>query len=276
MITKRQKHLKNITGILTRSLILIGLLLSIDSCKQSQRELVWSDEFDYTGLPDPAKWGYEEGFVRNKEPQYYTVGRKENARVENGCLVIEARKEQFIKGKDTAAYTSASVITMNKAEFKYGHIEFKAKFDAKQGMWPAFWMLGVNRGPVKWPACGEVDFLEYYRGDLHANSVHQGEDGQQVWNGKATKVEDLGGPDWDKEFHIYTVDWDEKHIAIYVDDVLLNDIPITETINHPMGNNPFHEKFYFLINLALGHSGEIVPDENLSSKYYVDYIRVYQ
>src|ERR1035437_7999332 len=105
----------------------------------SKWELVWSDEFDHDGLPDPAKWSYEEGFVRNHEKQYYTKERKENARVENGMLVIEGRKEQFKNAKyrtgsansrsadEYADYTAASLIRSGKASWLYGRIEIRAK-----------------------------------------------------------------------------------------------------------------------------------------------------
>ena len=70
-------------------------IMAMSYGQTNEWKLVWSDEFDYTGLPDKSKWDYEEGFVRNREMQYYTRARKENARVENGTLIIEGRKEQF-------------------------------------------------------------------------------------------------------------------------------------------------------------------------------------
>ncbi|MFV0249079.1 MAG: glycoside hydrolase family 16 protein [Tenacibaculum sp.] len=269
---------KRIGGLSILLFLIIKFILVQCKYTQSQskqRKLIWQDEFNYSGLPDSSKWGYEKGFVRNNEPQYYTAKRTKNARVENGYLVIEAHKEFYSKGKEKANYTSASITTFNKAHFKYGTIEFKAKFDAVKGLWPAFWMLGVARSKVTWPACGEVDFLEYYRGALHANSVYQGKN-NRIWNKKATKIADLGGCDWDDNFHIYKIRWDKQRIAIYVDNTLLNDIPIDKTINQPLGNNPFQEEFYFLINLALGQGGEKIPSENLPSKFIVDYIRVYK
>ena len=150
--------------------------------------LVWSDEFDYTGLPDPKKWDYEEGFVRNNEAQYYTRARKENARVENGMLVIEGRKEKFPvpqassggKGRQFADYTAASLITLNKADWKFGRIEVRAKLPQGRGVWPAIWMLGSNIRQVGWPACGEIDIMEFVGhtpGFVHA-TVHFPEERQ--------------------------------------------------------------------------------------------------
>src|SRR4051812_8880763 len=100
-------------------------------------KLVWSDDFDKPGLPDPAKWGYEKGFVRNQEKQFYTEGRLENARVEGGMLIIEARKEAF----KNAEYTSASLTTDGKASWTYGRMEMRAKLPTGRGIWPAFWTL---------------------------------------------------------------------------------------------------------------------------------------
>jgi beta-glucanase (GH16 family) len=91
--------------------------------------LVWSEEFETSGLPDPLVWGYEAGMIRNQEAQYYTAGRTENARIENGCLVIEARKEDYA----AAHYTSASVNTLGKREFFRGRIEVRAKIPTGRG-----------------------------------------------------------------------------------------------------------------------------------------------
>lgn len=238
-------------------------------------ELIWSDEFNYTGLPDPTKWGYEEGFIRNDEPQYYTVKRLKNARVENGHLIIEARKEEYRANGETSQYTSASINTLNKKHFKFGKIEMRAKFDAKQGMWPAFWMMGITRGTIPWPEFGEVDIMEYYRDAFHANSVYRGEN-KNIWNAKSTPINTFKAPDWTKKFHVYTAIWNKDEIKIYVDDYLLNAIDISEIVDAKSGENPFHKEFYLLLNLALGQGDEVIPDENLPSKYYVDYVRVYQ
>ena len=142
-----------------------------------QWKLVWSDEFDYQGLPDANKWDYEVGFVRNKESQYYTRARPENARVEGGNLVIEGRHETYsdpnAKGRNAgkaAEYTAASLITRKKAEWKYGRVEIRARLPEGKGVWPAIWMLGSNIGEIGWPACGEIDIMEFVGHD--PNHVH--------------------------------------------------------------------------------------------------------
>ncbi|MBN1818816.1 MAG: DUF3472 domain-containing protein, partial [Sedimentisphaerales bacterium] len=133
-----------------------------------QWKLTWGDEFDYTGLPNADKWDYEVGFIRNQEKQYYTKARAENARVEDGMLIIEGRKEKY----DRADYTSASIHTWGKQHFLYGRIEVRAKLPTGRGTWPAIWMLGINRRELGWPACGEIDIMENVGFDpdtIHAN-----------------------------------------------------------------------------------------------------------
>ncbi|MFN2285624.1 MAG: glycoside hydrolase family 16 protein, partial [Anaerolineae bacterium] len=104
-------------------------------------DLVWSDEFDYEGLPDPEKWGYEVGYIRNDELQYYTEKREENARVEDGVLIIEARKDGDTVPDATRGYTSASLVTKDTATWTYGRIEVRAKLPQGVGTWPAAWTL---------------------------------------------------------------------------------------------------------------------------------------
>lgn len=247
-------------------------------------QLAWHDEFDTDGRPDGQKWDYEVGFIRNREPQWY---QPENAYCKNGFLVIEAKKQRkknpdydpasdnWIYNREYSEYTSACLITKNKYDFKFGKVLMRAKIDVRKGQWPAFWMLGVNRGPVKWPACGEVDIMEYYRGMLLANAVWEGEKGDK-WDDAKWPLDSLGGSDWADEFHVWQLDWDEEKMVISVDGFELNSIDLKETVNHHKGNNPFHENFYLLLNVALGQGSEEIPVEHLPSKFIVDYVRVYQ
>ncbi|MFI5382540.1 MAG: family 16 glycosylhydrolase, partial [Tepidisphaerales bacterium] len=155
--------------------LLLALALSVlaQPLRADDWRLVWSDEFDYKGPPDPAKWDYEEGFVRNNEAQFYTRGRLENARVEDGMLIIEGRREHFANPKYSpdatrgsasrqfADYTAASLITRNKVDWTYGRVEVRAKLPQGRGVWPAIWMLGSNTRSVGWPAGGEIDNMEF-------------------------------------------------------------------------------------------------------------------
>src|SRR5262245_53174474 len=134
---------------------------------------VWADEFNRDGAPDPAIWTYEEGFVRNNEAQWYTRDRRENARIENGLLMIEGRKERFANpahdpakpatGRNApfAEYTSASLNTHGRRSLLYGRIEVRARLPQGRGVWPAIWTLGDNRSDVGWPACAESEIMEF-------------------------------------------------------------------------------------------------------------------
>src|ERR1035437_2990889 len=154
-----------------KAIILLYLLLSCSSQnKEKTWNLVWSDEFNYNGLPDEKKWICEEGFVRNSEPQYYTKERLQNCRVADGNLIITAYKEDY-KG---AKYTSASINTKGIYGFTQGRVEVRAKLPSGRGVWPAIWTVGTNSDQVGWPSCGEIDIMEYWGhdpNDIHAN-VH--------------------------------------------------------------------------------------------------------
>ena len=178
----------------TLLLAMIGLIGAVGVARAGEWELVWSDEFNYKGLPDKTKWDYEEGFVRNNESQYYTRARPENASVEGGVLIIECRKERFQpENHPPVAYTAASLTTLNKESWQYGRIEVRAKLPHGKGVWPAIWMLGTNISEVGWPACGEIDIMEFIGkepgniyGTLHyaEGGKHQSDE-RQAPNGEA-------------------------------------------------------------------------------------------
>ena len=173
--------------------------------------LVFSDEFDTAGAPDPSKWGYELGYIRNDEKQYYT-SRAENVRVEGGNLVVEGRKESF----QGFGYTSASINTLGHFEFQYGKVEVRAKLPAGVGMWPAIWTLGVNRRTVGWPACGEIDIMENVgfepariHGSVHTTTYNHTKGTQK------TATVDIAPPS--NDFHVYTMEWYRDRIDVSVD-----------------------------------------------------------
>jgi beta-glucanase (GH16 family) len=232
--------------------------------------LVFSDEFDTPGTPDPAKWGYETGYIRNKEAQYYT-SRVENARVENGTLVIEARKEPY----QSFGYTSASINTLDRFEFLYGRVEVRAKIPTGNGTWPAIWMLGVNRRQVGWPACGEIDIMENVGFDpvRISAAVHTTAYNHSIGTQKSAKV-DVANP-WE-DFHVYSMEWFPDHIDIFVDGQKYFTFR-----NEGTGPAawPFDKPHYLLINLAIGGSwgGQRgIDDARFPHRYLVDYVRIYQ
>ena len=245
--------------IVTRSLFLLFLLIPVGLSGQTEWQLVWSDEFNADGLPDTAVWSYDNGFARNEEAQWYQEG---NAYCKDRKLIIT---------------------TSGKKEFLYGRFEVRAKIPVSGGAWPAIWTLGSG---MEWPSCGEIDIMEYYRikGEPHilANAAW-GTDRQwsAKWKSKAipfTHFTDKD-PQWADKFHVWRMDWDETAIKLYLDDELLNEIPLSETINGTigMGTNPFRKPQYLLLNLALGgiNGGEI-DDKGIPMRYEIDYVRVYQ
>ena len=266
--------------------LLMALLLAPSPfpADTSGYKMTWNDEFNTDGAPDPAKWDYERGFVRNNEPQWYQPG---NAVCRNGLLVIEARKEKvkntdydpsskaWQRNREYAEYTSTSMITKGKFDFKYGRVVMRAKIDVRKGMWPAFWMLGSSRGAGGWPACGEVDIMEFYRGNLLANWAWEG-NGQVAWNTGKFPVAAWGGEQWAKEFHEWALEWDEHKMTILLDGKEINSQDLSKTINYKKGDNPFRSNHYLLVNLALGQGGEEIPDSHIPAQLLVDYIRVYQ
>lgn len=248
-------------------------------------KLVWSDEFDKPGLPDPAKWDYETGFVRNHEAQFYTKERLENARVENGLLVIEARKEKWPnpafnpantnRGPEFAEYTSASLRTLGKASWTYGKIEVRAQVPAARGVWPAIWTLGTNMHQVGWPTCGEIDIMEfvgYDPGVIHAN-VHMKKYNHAKGTGKGDKITI---PDACTAFHVYALEWYPDRMEFFVDGKKYFTFK-----NEGTGPDawPFFKDEYLILNLAIG--GDWGGQKGIDAaafpqKYLIDYVRVYQ
>ena len=251
-----------------------------DSYKEYK--LVWADEFNKNGMVDTSVWQFEKGFIRNNELQWY---QSQNAWCENGNLMIEAQRsnqpnplfkagsQDWREKRKTIEYTSASIHTRKGKSWRYGRFEIRAKIVAKPGLWPAIWTLGMEG---EWPWNGEIDIMEYYKGNILAN-VATGTN--KRWNAKwfsAKKPIAAYKPDWDKDFHIWRMDWDETAIKLFVDDELLNEVKLSDA-NNPDGSNPFMQPHYLLLNLAIGGDNGGDPSNTaFPSRYEVDYVRVYQ
>jgi beta-glucanase (GH16 family) len=232
--------------------------------------LVFADEFDAPGALDPAKWGYEIGYVRNDEKQSYT-SRSENVRAESGNLVIEGRKETY----QGYGYTSASINTLGRFEFLYGRVEVRAKIPTGNGSWPAIWMLGTSRTQVGWPACGEIDIMENVGFDplrIHG-SVHTAAYNHTIGTQKTATVTVVNP--WE-DFHVYAMEWYSDHI-----DVFLDGQKFFSFRNEGTGSRawPFDKPQYLLINLAIGGSWggqKGIDDSRFPLRYLVDYVRIYK
>ena len=245
--------------------------------------LVWADEFDRDGEPDPKNWTYELGFVRNRELQWY---RPSNARVAGGHLIIEGRRERVAtqspeidspdwRKRPSADYTSASLMTKGLHAWQYGRFEMRGRIDTRDGLWPAFWTLGVTG---TWPHNGEIDIMEYYRGTLLANVAWGGaKQFQAIWADTRTPLDTLGAG-WSSEFHVWRMDWDARAIVLSVDGRQLNSVDLSRTVNQDgSGTNPFHRPQYILLNLAIGGTQGGDPAKTaFPARFEVDYVRVYQ
>lgn len=249
--------------------------------KHEEYKLVWADEFDKPGKVDTSVWNFEKGFVRNIEDQWY---QEENAWCENGDLIIEGRREKkpnplydpsssdWRKKDEYIEYTSSSINTEGKKSWKYGRFVMRAKFDTDTGLWPAFWTLGVQR---PWPSSGEIDIMEYNQGNVWSNVI-LGSQGKEEWHQKMRPVASFKDKNWGDKFHIWRMDWDEKEIKLYVDDIVLLQVLVNKLVD-PDGFNPFKQPHYILLNLAIGGDSGGDPLRTVFPKRYViDYVRVYQ
>jgi beta-glucanase (GH16 family) len=258
--------MKNIILLLT-----LAFVFGCTSDKEHKWDLVWSDEFDYEGLPDTLKWTYEEGYIANNEAQYYTVKRPENARIEDGMLIIEARRDFF----HDSAYSSARINTYKKGEFTYGRIEMRAKLPYGNGVWPAFWTLGTNIYEVGWPACGELDIMEYVGFDtltIHAN-IHTKAYNHVMGTNKGNRI--TTDKPWEN-FHIYATEWFEDRVDFFLDTTRYFTF-----MNEGTGDAtwPFDKPQFIILNLAIGGSwgGQHGIDTTIfPQQYIIDYVRVYE
>lgn len=235
-------------------------------------KLVWEDNFDYEGLPDSALWDYEEGYIRNNEAQYYTRKRLENARVENGNLVIEARRDNW-EGNEI---TSASLHTYDKKSILYGRVEVRAKLPTGMGTWPAIWMLGNSiRTGTPWPDCGEIDIMENVGFDpdvVHGN-IHTEAYNHVLGTGKGDRLT-IEEPY--NNYYTYAIEWYPDSIEFYIDEERYF---VYENENTGTDTWPFDQPHYLILNLAIGGAwgGQQGIDNSIfPQKYFIDYVKVFK
>ena len=258
--------------------VFISITAFACSPSQKQQKLVWADEFDEPGMPDSTKWSYDLGDGcphvcgwGNRELQYYTKDSK-NVRVENGNLILEARKDS-LGGK---AYTSTRIVSKEKGDWLYGRIEVKAKLPQGRGTWPAIWMLSTDWKYGGWPESGEIDIMEHVgfdpgivHGTLHSSKYNHIKQTQQ--EGKITVA------DAQETFHVYAVEWEENDIRFFVDDKVYHTIK-RNTVDDFHGW-PFDQKFHLIMNIAVGGNWggmKGIDDSIWPQRMEVDYVRVYQ
>lgn len=240
--------------------------------------LVWSDEFSRAGLPDSTKWGYDLGDGcpgicgwGNNELQYYNANRLQNARVENGYLVIEAHREKM----GTKEYSSARMVSKHKGDWTYGRMAIRAKLPKGLGVWPAIWMLPTDWVYGGWPASGEIDIMENvgYMPDSVFGSVHtkrfNHSIGTQVTKGQLSTT-------LSSDFHEYSIEWDAEKIDFFFDGRQY----LTFRNKHEGPDVwPFDRNFHLILNIAVGGNwgGKMGVDKAIwPQKMLIDYVRVYQ
>jgi beta-glucanase (GH16 family) len=258
------------------------LLLSFVSKSQMGADrawnLVWSDEFEGSGMPDESKWSYEVGDgcpqlcgFGNNEKQNYTQARRQNVRVEDGKLIIQAHKENW----ENSEFTSAKLVSKPSGSWKYGKIEVKAKLPKGRGVWPAIWMMPTNKAYGSWPKSGEIDIMEHvgYMKDSIYGTVHteafnhvQGtQKGGQIFKDKLSE-----------QYHVYGIEWEENKIDFLVDDVPYFTFEKTADRSAEW---PFYQEFYLILNVAVGGNwgGKHGIDlEIWPQKMEIEYVRIFQ
>jgi len=263
------------SNVLRNLYLIVFLCLSISYLSAQKYELVWADEFNYTGFPDSTKWVYDtEGNADgwgNKESQHYTVARKENAFVTDGKLKITAIKEQY-EGKE---YSSCRLLS--NVAWKYGRIEINAKIPDGRGTWPAIWMMpgGWSFKDGNWPDVGEIDIMEHVGHDpgvIHA-SAHSKD---YQWQKQTQKTGTINIADASEKFHSYILEWTPELMKAYVDDKLY-----FEYKNEGLGKSkwPYDKPFYLILNVAVGGAWGSIKgiDENaFPQTMEIDYVRIYQ
>lgn len=262
----------------------LGLLIACTSKNSSVEtittpsgkwELVWNEEFDYTGLPDSTKWSYDTDGNSwgwgNNEAQHYTALDSSNAYVKDGILTITARIDS-IGGK---RYTSARMITKHKGDWLYGRFEIRAKLPTGLGTWPAIWMLPTDWEYGNWPASGEIDIMENvgFMPDTIIGTVHTESYNHMIGT---QKTDSIFLPTNSTDFHVYALEWEENEIRVYVDDAHYF------TFNNE-GKSfkewPFDKRFHLLLNLAIGGNwgGQKGVDDSLfPHSFHIDYVKVYK
>lgn len=259
------------------SFVLMGFFCYDQVLPQEEYQLVWSDEFDYTGLPDESKWGYDVGNGcphicgwGNNELEYYTEKQLKNARVENGHLIIEAHIERIIYNN----YTSARLVSKGKGDWTYGRMEIRSKNPKGKGTWPAIWMLPTENKYGGWPRSGEIDIMEHvgYEVDSVFGTVHT-----MAYNhGIKTQKGGQLAVNSEDEFHVYSIEWTAEKIDFYIDD---KQYFTFENENASSKEWPFDQPFHLILNLAVGGNwggAKGVDDSIWPQRMEVDYVRVYQ
>ncbi|MDR2474748.1 MAG: glycoside hydrolase family 16 protein [Bacteroidales bacterium] len=261
-------------------------VMQVVSIPKGYGRLVFQEEFNYEGIPDPKKWGYEVGFERGSEMQYYANARLENTFVKDGHLTIRCINKDTLRKDDGAILnkklldgkefyiTSGSVITLNKGDWKYCRVEVRAKLPPGSGTWPAIWMLPTDKVYGDWPYSGEIDIMEYV-GNLpeQFNCAAHFHDGEKKTAVGSKLIDPTATSDW----HVFGFEWHDGRLEWYVDGVMYfqSKRPSSATPS----SWPFNQRFYLILNFAFGgvwggqggYNVDLLPLD-----FLIDWVRVYQ
>jgi beta-glucanase (GH16 family) len=267
--------------------ILYLLLIGLDAYAYDERgdedkkgnnsdyKLVWQDEFEYNGVPDPSKWSFEthgnDWGWGNNELQYYTDQEDDNAWVSEGILHLRAEKET-IADKN---YTSARLVTKDKGDWKYGKMEIRAKVPKGRGLWSAIWMMPTKSTYGEWPASGEIDIMEHvgFSPDTIHTAIHTKDYNHMIGTEKTVGVE---VDNIYEEFHLYTLEWSSDSCVMLIDG---NECFSFRKENNDPDKWPFDKSFYLILNVAVGGNWggmKGIDDSIFPQVMEVDYVRVYQ
>lgn len=278
---KKQKLALTMINKLCLSLCLLFLLASCKDASSNPQDddstkwtLVWSDEFDYTGSLDSTKWGYDIGGHGwgNNELQYYT-SEMLNVRVENGKMIIEAKRHEGSQPE----YSSARVVSRGKGDWTYGRFEIRADIPSGRGTWPAIWMLPTEwtYGNGGWPDNGEIDIMEHvgYNPNIIHASLHSK---AYNWPSNTQKTATINIPNAQTNFHTYVLEWSPEKIEIYVDSIKYF---TSENENLGWEKWPFDKDFHLILNIAVGGNwggAQGIDTTIFPQRMEIDYVKVYK
>jgi len=245
-------------------------------------ELVFADEFDTGSAPDPRHWRYDahrnaQGWYNN-EKQYYAVTRPENARVEEGRLIVEARSENLadagLKDFGGQKYSSARLISAGPGAWTYGFYEVRAKLPCGRGTWPAIWMLPADE-TVTWPEGGEIDIMEHVGFDpgvvhhsVHTRAFNFSRGTQQTTSGKVDGA--------CSAMHRYQLLWTPNRLVFGVDDAPRF---LFDKKRDGRDRWPFDQPMNIILNIAVGGDWggrKGIDAAAFPARMEIDYVRVYQ
>jgi beta-glucanase (GH16 family) len=265
-----------------RRAFVVGLAaLAAAAARASGPVLIWSDEFSQPAgtQPDPRKWGYDLGVGDppgwgNNELETYTNSTS-NVLVVSDPDATDGKALAIRAQAAAGGYTSARINTALTFTVTHGRLEARARVPAGVGCWPAFWALGSDDATAVWPACGEIDVMEWVgqtpshiKGSLHAT----GYSGGQSLNADCVLPNNASYSD---AYHVFAVDWYPDQVVFSMDGAVYE---VQKKSGIPAGSAwPFDLPFFLILNFAVGGNWPGPPNSStvFPQDFRIDYVRVY-